>query len=112
MWLRYWPPSAFGGVALGVVAVATFVCAPWWQPVAYVTIVLSIVLCLVGWADARAVVLANLVILLAICFGTRVHWLRVASGNSSRTHKEVRSGGDTIELPCSRKGPPTVRRLR
>jgi hypothetical protein len=62
-------------IALVVVAIATFTRVPYWQPLAYVTIGLSIVLCLLGWPDARVGVFANFAILMMIFFGTRAHWL-------------------------------------
>jgi hypothetical protein len=62
-------------IALGVLAIAAFMRVPWWEPLAYVTIALSIVLCLLGWPDARVGVFANLVILMMIFFGTRAQWL-------------------------------------
>jgi hypothetical protein len=62
-------------IALSVVAFATFARLSWWQPFAYVTIGLSIVLCLLGWPEARLGLLANFVLLMMIFLGTRAHWL-------------------------------------
>ena len=62
-------------IALGVLAIAVLVRVPWWPPVAYLAVGLSILLCLLGWPEARLGILANLVILMLLVFGHRVHWL-------------------------------------
>jgi hypothetical protein len=63
------------GVSFIVLAGATLTRAAWWRPIAYVLIVLSTVLCLVGWPDARLGLVANAVILLLIVTGVRGGWL-------------------------------------
>ncbi|HWI17674.1 MAG TPA: hypothetical protein VNT81_08005 [Vicinamibacterales bacterium] len=55
-------------IALSVVAVATALRLSWWQPAAYATLGLSMLLCLLAWPDTRFGVLANVVILSAIVF--------------------------------------------
>ena len=62
-------------IALGVLAIAVFVRVPWWPPFAYLAVGLSILLCVLGWPEARLGLLANLVILMLLVFGHRVHWL-------------------------------------
>jgi hypothetical protein len=59
------------GVGFIVLAGATLTRAVWWPPIAYVSIVLSTVLCMVGWPDARLGLVANAVILLLIVTGVR-----------------------------------------
>jgi hypothetical protein len=59
------------GVAFIVVAGAMFTRAGWWQPLAYALILLSTVLCLVGWPDARLGLVANAAILSSIVIGVR-----------------------------------------
>lgn len=63
------------GVAFIVLAGATLARAAWWQPLAYVLIVLSAVLCLAGWPDARLGLVGNAVILVLIVVGVRGGWL-------------------------------------
>lgn len=63
------------GVGFIVLAGATLARAAWWLPFAYILIVLSTVLCLAGWPDARLGLVANAVILLLIVAGVRAGWV-------------------------------------
>lgn len=62
------------GAAFIVLAAATLARASWWHPLAYGLIVLSAVLCLAGWPEARLGLVANGVILLLIAIGARGGW--------------------------------------
>lgn len=55
-------------IAFGALAGAVFLRAPLWPPFAHVAIGLSVVLCLLGWPEARLGLLANVVILIFIIF--------------------------------------------
>ena len=61
--------------ALCVAAIVTVLRLPGWQTMAGVALGLSMLICILGWPDARLGVLANAVILLMIVLGTRAHWL-------------------------------------
>jgi hypothetical protein len=47
----------------------------WWQRTAYMTIAVSLVLCILGWPDSRLGVVANAMLAALVFGGTRFGWL-------------------------------------
>jgi hypothetical protein len=67
-----WLVAAIGLVAAGV---GLFAMAPWWPGLTLGVTLFSVVLCVLGWPDARFGVLINLVILAYLVFGGVIGWL-------------------------------------
>jgi hypothetical protein len=66
-------------VALACAALAGGVIlrASWWHAVALPVVVVSLVMCILGWPDSRFGILANSLILALLLGGTRAGWLAV-----------------------------------
>lgn len=62
-------------IGFAVIAIGAFSRALWWAQAAYVAIVLSTMLCIAGWPDARLGLVANAVTLVLIIVSDRVGWL-------------------------------------
>ena len=59
-------------VALAIVAVAIVMALPWWRPVAYVALGLSLVVCVLALPETREGVLANLLVAMVAVFANRL----------------------------------------
>jgi hypothetical protein len=66
-------------VALACAALAGGVIlrASWWHAAALPVVVVSLVMCVLGWPDSRFGIVANVLILALLLGGARVGWLRV-----------------------------------
>ena len=64
----------FVGVAFVALALAVVMHASWWQAAAYLTVLLSVMLCIAGWPDSRFGLVANAVIATLMLLAFRWTW--------------------------------------
>lgn len=67
-----WLLTAIGFI---IAAVGLFTSSPWWQTFTLWVVLISLVLCILGWPDSKAGVMVNLIILAYLFIGGRLGWL-------------------------------------
>lgn len=67
-----WLLAAIGFVVAGV---GVFTLQPWWQTLALLVTLFSLVITILGWPDSQFGLLINLAILVYLFFGGRMDWL-------------------------------------
>jgi hypothetical protein len=63
------------GLAFVVVGVGIITLQPWWFPLILYITIFSLIMCILGWPDARFGVLVNIIILAFLFFGDNFGWL-------------------------------------
>jgi hypothetical protein len=67
-----WLATAIAFVASSIGTGARF---PWWQPVTLITSVFSLLLCIIGWPDARYGVFINIALIAFLLVNKQTGWL-------------------------------------
>ncbi len=62
-------------LAFGIAAVAVLAGAEWWSRLTLWAVILSMLMCVIGWPGSRFGLLVNLLILVVLLVGTRSGWL-------------------------------------
>lgn len=63
------------GLAFAIVGVGIITLQPWWFPLIIYITIFSLIMCILGWPDARFGVLVNIIILALLFFGNNLGWL-------------------------------------
>lgn len=63
-------------VAFGIAAIAVLTGVEWWSRLTLWAVILSLLMCVIGWPDSRFGLLVNLLILVVLLVGIRYGWLR------------------------------------
>ena len=63
------------GLAFTMVGVGIITLQPWWIPLTLYITIFSLIMCILGWPDARFGVLVNIIILAFLYFGNYLGWL-------------------------------------
>ena len=63
------------GLAFGVVGAGIITLQPWWFPLILYITIFSLIMCILGWPEARFGVLVNIIILAFLFFGNNLGWL-------------------------------------
>jgi hypothetical protein len=64
------------GLAFAALGVGVITLQPWWYPLIIYLAIFSLVMCVLGWPDARFGVLINVLILVLLLLGNNFGWLQ------------------------------------
>ena len=65
------------GLAFGVLGVGVIALQPWWYPLILYLVLFSLVMCILGWPDARFGVLINVILLVLLVLANNFGWLQM-----------------------------------
>ena len=65
------------GLAFAVLGVGVIALQPWWYPLVLYLVLFSLVMCILGWPDARFGVLINVILLVLLVLANNFGWLQM-----------------------------------
>lgn len=65
------------GLAFAILGVGVIILQPWWFPLIIYLTVFSLLMCVLGWPDARFGVLINIIILVLLFLANNFGWLQL-----------------------------------
>jgi hypothetical protein len=67
------------GLAFAVLGIGVITLQPWWYPLIIYLSIFSLLMCILGWPDARFGTLINLIILAFLVLANNFGWLQLTS---------------------------------
>jgi hypothetical protein len=67
------------GLAFAVLGIGVITLQPWWYPLIIYLSIFSLLMCILGWPDARFGALINLIILAFLVLANNFGWLQLTS---------------------------------
>lgn len=67
------------GLAFAVLGIGVITLQPWWYPLIIYLSIFSLLMCILGWPDARFGALINLIILAFLVLANNFGWLQLVS---------------------------------
>ena len=67
------------GLAFAVLGIGAITLQPWWYPLIIYLSIFSLLMCILGWPDARFGALINLIILAFLVLANNFGWLQLVS---------------------------------
>ena len=65
------------GLAFAVIGVGIATLQPWWYPLIIYLVLFSLVMCVIGWPEARIGVLINVILLVLLVLANNFGWLQM-----------------------------------